>query len=96
MFEFQVLVSVYNDNYEEMTVIKEIEVTFFLRNKIFIMNIFLPLLIFDFLCIFGNGEPLITIDQGILEGTFEVARYGREYAAFLGIPYAKPPVGDFR
>ncbi|XP_031345692.1 esterase FE4-like [Photinus pyralis] len=40
--------------------------------------------------------PSIEIKQGILNGKFMRARNGKEFSAFLGIPYAKPPVKDLR
>ncbi|XP_051154447.1 uncharacterized protein LOC127277388 [Leptopilina boulardi] len=43
-----------------------------------------------------NAEPLVKISQGQLRGNIETARYGTRYSAFLGIPYAKPPVGGRR
>ncbi|XP_043467738.1 juvenile hormone esterase-like [Leptopilina heterotoma] len=43
-----------------------------------------------------NTETLVKISQGQLEGNVETGRYGRRYSAFLGIPYAKPPIGDRR
>ncbi|KDR06604.1 venom carboxylesterase-6-like [Zootermopsis nevadensis] len=40
--------------------------------------------------------PIVNIQQGRLQGTFMVSRYGRRFFAFQGIPYAQPPVGDLR
>lgn len=43
-----------------------------------------------------NGNPLVTTSLGILNGTVQIARYGKCFSAFLGIPYAKPPIGERR
>lgn len=40
--------------------------------------------------------PEVTIGQGTLRGKYETSANGRNYAAFLGIPYAQPPVGKQR
>jgi hypothetical protein len=40
--------------------------------------------------------PTVTVQQGTLQGTNFKTVWGKEYLAFLGIPYAKPPVGDLR
>ena len=40
---------------------------------------------------------IIEVKQGKLEGLIEKSVLtGKEYFSFLGIPYAKPPVGDLR
>lgn len=40
---------------------------------------------------------IIEVKQGQLEGiTKESILTGREYYSFLGIPYAKPPIGELR
>ncbi|XP_069696446.1 esterase E4-like [Periplaneta americana] len=48
--------------------------------------------------IHGNrpGSPQITIKQGTLEGQIWTSRKGRDIFSFLGVPYAKPPVGELR
>lgn len=38
----------------------------------------------------------VTIRQGVLRGAKVKTDSGFEYYEFLGIPYAKPPVGDLR
>lgn len=55
------------------------------------MNILIYLLFLQLLCVFA--DPLVRISQGILDGTSEISKNGRKYSAFLGIPYAKPPIG---
>uniref|UniRef100_A0A8D8SWB2 Carboxylic ester hydrolase n=1 Tax=Cacopsylla melanoneura TaxID=428564 RepID=A0A8D8SWB2_9HEMI len=38
----------------------------------------------------------VQITQGRLKGSSEKSRNGTTYFSFLGVPYAKPPVGDLR
>ncbi|XP_019538712.2 juvenile hormone esterase-like [Aedes albopictus] len=42
------------------------------------------------------SAPRVCIDDGCLKGKFFTSQKGNEYEAFLGVPYAKPPVGDLR
>lgn len=50
-----------------------------------------------FLSIIGYGSfEIVTIEQGIINGTLMTSRYGRIYHAFLRIPFAEPPIGDLR
>ncbi|XP_012251342.2 esterase E4-like [Athalia rosae] len=42
------------------------------------------------------GRPKLTIRQGTLEGIILVTRQNRSISAFLGIPYAKPPIEHLR
>lgn len=54
-------------------------------------------LLLNLLWIFSiNAEPLVQISHGTLNGTVEIARYGKTYSAFRGIPYAQPPIGNRR
>ena len=46
--------------------------------------------------IFATADPIVKIKNGTLEGTFMRSRKGREFAAFRGIPYALPPLGELR
>lgn len=40
---------------------------------------------------------IVEVKQGLLEGQIkESILTGKEYCSFLGIPYAKPPVGELR
>lgn len=40
--------------------------------------------------------PLVKVVEGELEGIESVTEDGKKYYSFLGIPYAKPPVGELR
>lgn len=42
------------------------------------------------------SNPVVQIKNGTLEGIFMESRKGRKIAAFMGIPYAVPPLGDLR
>ncbi|XP_026294244.1 esterase FE4-like [Frankliniella occidentalis] len=46
----------------------------------------------------GSDEPLATVKQGVLRGLQKESETGSHlpYVAFLGIPYALPPVGKLR
>lgn len=56
-----------------------------------------------FICIFtlnanivcGNS-PVVKIPNGTLYGRVMPTRLGRDLNAFLGIPYAAPPIGELR
>lgn len=54
------------------------------------------LLLYLFCGSFIKMQPTVTISQGKLNGTLEQSRNGRIYSAFLGIPYAEPPINDLR
>ncbi|KAJ8961877.1 hypothetical protein NQ318_021495 [Aromia moschata] len=40
--------------------------------------------------------PEVTTPLGKVQGEWRISYDGRQYAAFLGIPYAKPPIGTLR
>jgi hypothetical protein len=40
--------------------------------------------------------PLIHVEQGALRGKYLTSAGGRIFAAFQGIPYARPPTGKHR
>ena len=40
--------------------------------------------------------PLVYVEQGALRGTYLTSASGRIFAAFQGIPYARPPTGKHR
>ncbi|XP_046995686.1 carboxylesterase 5A-like isoform X2 [Schistocerca americana] len=45
----------------------------------------------------GKAEDiLVTVDEGTLLGTTATSLYNTTYTAFLGIPYAEPPLGALR
>ncbi|XP_049778162.1 LOW QUALITY PROTEIN: juvenile hormone esterase-like [Schistocerca cancellata] len=45
----------------------------------------------------GKAEDiLVTVDEGTLLGTTKTSLYNTTYTAFLGIPYAEPPLGALR
>lgn len=41
-------------------------------------------------------RPTVRIQQGLLKGKIMTSRNGKEFAAYLGIPYAEPPVKNLR
>jgi hypothetical protein len=43
-----------------------------------------------------NVDPIVTTHQGNMRGITMTSRSGRTFYAFLGIPYAAPPVGALR
>lgn len=43
-----------------------------------------------------HSAPTVHVHQGTLTGTYLTSRYGRTFAAFQGIPYAQPPIGNLR
>jgi carboxylesterase type B len=45
---------------------------------------------------FPHNAPTVHVQQGTLTGTYLTSRFGRKFAAFQGIPYAQPPIGDLR
>jgi para-nitrobenzyl esterase len=44
----------------------------------------------------GTGAPRVTTDSGVLEGVWMHTPGKSDIATFLGVPFAKPPVGDLR
>lgn len=44
----------------------------------------------------GDDRLVVTTTYGTVLGKFMTSREGREFAAFLGIPYAAPPTGHLR
>ncbi|XP_046414130.1 juvenile hormone esterase-like isoform X3 [Neodiprion fabricii] len=63
--------------------------------------LFLPILLSIFFSssfgyLDGTTEPEVTFSQGNLRGKIMTTTHGRKVSAFLGIPYAQPPVGNKR
>ncbi|XP_059482440.1 carboxylic ester hydrolase-like [Neocloeon triangulifer] len=56
-------------------------------------SLFIALL---YVCVASADRPFTSVKQGDLEGVWQTSRKGLQYAAFMGIPYAKPPVGPLR
>ncbi|XP_071440640.1 esterase FE4 [Hetaerina americana] len=44
----------------------------------------------------NGSSPIVNIKQGSLRGISKTTLNGKQYDAFLGIPYGKPPVGSYR
>lgn len=44
----------------------------------------------------SEGLPQVKLDNGIFTGIQMESYNGKAFNAFLGIPYAKPPIGDLR
>lgn len=42
------------------------------------------------------ANPVVETPLGNIEGYYADSVNGRKYAAFEGIPYAKPPVAEYR
>lgn len=43
-----------------------------------------------------DGVTVVTIDQGRLAGALFTSGNGTKYHGYLGIPFAKPPIGELR
>ncbi len=59
------------------------------------MESFLAIVLLFLSLHFGDSVQIFT-KQGPVKGKIEKSRVGRDFAAFYGIPYAEPPVGDLR
>lgn len=44
----------------------------------------------------AEDDTLVNISDGLLKGTIITSRNGRNISAFLGVPYAEPPIGNLR
>ncbi|KAF4517161.1 hypothetical protein B566_EDAN006460 [Ephemera danica] len=54
------------------------------------------LLVFASTTLAVEERPLITTKLGSVRGAWQTSAGGRRYAAFMAVPYAKPPVGALR
>ncbi|KAF2899701.1 hypothetical protein ILUMI_06473, partial [Ignelater luminosus] len=53
--------------------------------------------IMTLMCINANEDALqVRTDKGILKGSYRKTLKGRQFIAFTGIPYAKPPTNELR
>lgn len=43
-----------------------------------------------------GSDPVVQVKNGLIRGRVSVSRGGREVVEFIGIPFAKPPVGELR
>lgn len=41
-------------------------------------------------------EPIVETRQGVVRGTFGIDYDGKRFYKFMGIPYAKAPIGSLR
>ncbi|XP_047112886.1 cholinesterase-like [Schistocerca piceifrons] len=72
---------------------------YFDRNVSIIMFFHMSLVSFLLLDLVGSAkmeDVLVSVEQGILRGATATSVYNTTYTAFLGIPYAEPPVGELR
>ena len=46
--------------------------------------------------VYGTDDNILKLSQGKIKGSILKSRNGREFKAFQGIPYAKPPIGNLR
>jgi len=63
------------------------------------MKLVLSALLLATLLYVGNAiekPPLVKLDKGLVQGTHKLSENGRVYSEFLGIPYARPPIGKLR
>ncbi|XP_046994831.1 para-nitrobenzyl esterase-like [Schistocerca americana] len=72
---------------------------YFDRNVSIIMFFHMSLVSFLLLDLVGSAkmeDVLVSVEQGILRGATATSVYNTTYTAFVGIPYAEPPVGELR
>jgi carboxylesterase type B len=41
-------------------------------------------------------EPIVSVEHGKLQGKISTNICNENFLSFLGIPYAKPPIGELR
>lgn len=54
------------------------------------------LLFFNLCLIKSSSLPEVTIQQGIVRGLYKKTFSNRQVASFESIPYAEPPIGEYR
>ena len=53
--------------------------------------------VFFYCIVRGNAEEIVNIPSlGEIRGSFMTSASGRQFSAFRGIPFAKPPVDQLR
>ncbi|KAK9737842.1 Carboxylesterase family [Popillia japonica] len=45
---------------------------------------------------YAEERPTVSLDDGLIRGTYKMSYHGRKFAAFEGIPYAQPPIKNLR
>ena len=58
----------------------------------FLIMVVVPIMISLTVAIESNDPPIIEIGDGKLMGSFKHSVSGKLHSAFLGIPFAQPPV----
>ncbi|KAJ8950496.1 hypothetical protein NQ318_015240, partial [Aromia moschata] len=62
-----------------------------------ILKIFVPAAVILFVSAESESDgPQVRIGDGVVRGKYVVTKGGRQFSAFLGIPFAKPPLGELR
>lgn len=74
---------------------QSIQITFVDENSIKMYGKICLFLIFATFFQYKNATE-VTVEQGTLIGATLLSRNGRQYHAFQGIPFAKPPIDDLR
>jgi acetylcholinesterase len=59
-------------------------------------NILIAIVCLANLWTFGQSDPHIEISSGKIKGSYLSSSSGRNFLAFRGVPYAKPPTGELR
>lgn len=60
------------------------------------LKILVLLLFFGLCCARTSNDLKVRVDDGRIIGRYLTSESGRTIRSFMGIPYAKPPVGDLR
>lgn len=58
----------------------------------------IKIVFFLFVCNVSLSKCVVYVDTklGTIKGTTMLSRDGNKFNAFLGVPYAKPPIGELR